>query len=148
MKTLECHQSDRYVNRAFKMSYEKCPAREQETLVCLSVFEGSFSDPFRATKFVIEKEEFNTSCILKKLVPRSVIKQQAKHRYSIHSLIKHFLKDQQKSGKQEAEEALAKAMRASELMVEYYLSTNSYNDVQKLQKIGSWMLLKYILTAH
>ena len=113
IKTLECPESDQYVNRAINMSYEKCSDEEQETLVRLSVFEGSFTtDP---AKVVIEKDKFDTSRILKKLVSLSLIKQPTKHRYSIHLLIKHYLKDKQEG------EGKEKRAHAELMMVEYYL---------------------------
>ena len=115
MKTLECPESDQYVNRAINTSYEKCSDEDQEAFVRLSVFEGSFSED--AARVVTEKDELDTSRILKKLVSRSLIKQPTKHRYSIHLLIKYFLKDKQKS----EERRLAAAMRAELLMVKYYL---------------------------
>ena len=115
MKTLECAESDQYVNRAINMSYEKCSDEDQEAFVRLSVFEGSFSED--AARVVTEKDELDTSRILKKLVSRSLIKQPTKHRYSIHLLIKYFLKDKQKI----EERRLAAAMRAELLMVKYYL---------------------------
>ena len=113
MKTLECPESDQYVNRAINMSYEKCSDEEQETLVRLSVFEGSFTTD--AAKVVIEKDKFDTSRILKKLVSLSLIKQPTKYRYSIHLLIKHFLKDKQEG------EGKEKRAHAELMMVEYYL---------------------------
>ena len=98
--------SDQYVNQAINLSYEKCSDEEKETFVRLSVFEGSFSKA--EAEFVIEKD---TGIILQKLVSRSLIEQPTEHRYSIHSLIKHFLNDKQKSGDKKAEEALAAARR-------------------------------------
>ena len=76
------------------MSYEKCSDEDQEAFVRLSVFEGSFGED--AARVVTEKDELDTSRILKKLVSRSLIKQPTKHRYSIHLLIKYFLKDKTK----------------------------------------------------
>ena len=103
MKILEHHVSDQYVNRAINMSYKKCSDEEQETLVRLSGFERSFGED--AAKVVIEKGKLDTSRILKKLVSRSLIKQPTKHRYSIHLLIKHFLKDKQEGGDEKAEQS-------------------------------------------
>ena len=65
MKTLECPESDQYINRAINMSYEMCSDEEQETLVRLSVFEGSFNED--AVEVVIEKNKSYTRRFLKKL---------------------------------------------------------------------------------
>ena len=134
MKILEHHVSDQYVNRAINMSYKKCSDEEQETLVRLSGFEGSFGED--AAKVVIEKGKLDTSRILKKLVSRSLIKQQTKHRYSIHLLIKHFLKDKQEGGDKKAEQARAKAMRAEFLMVKYYLKLGHQLTIKSYSKDG------------
>ena len=130
MKTLECPESDQYVNRAINMSCEKCSDEDQEAFVRLSVFEGSFSED--AARVVTEKDELDTSRILKKLVSRSLIKQPTKHRYSIHLLIKYFLKDKQKS----EERRLAAAMRAELLMVKYYLKLAHQLTMKSYSKDG------------
>ena len=112
------------------MSYEKCSDEDQEAFVRLSVFEGSFSED--AAKVVTEKDELDTSRILKKLVSRSLIKQPTKHRYSIHLLIKYFLKDKQKI----EERSLAAAMRAELLMVKYYLKLVHQLTMESYSKDG------------
>ena len=119
MKTLECPESDEYVDRAINMSFKKCSDEEKETLVRLAVLKGSFSE--EAAKAVIEKEALDTKRVLKVLVRRSLIKQPTKHRYSIHVLIKHFLVEQQNGEDEIAERAKAQATRAKLLMVKYYL---------------------------
>ena len=123
MKVLEHRKSGQYVNRAFNMSFKRCSDEEQETFVRLSIFAGNFSK--KAAKAVIEKNDLDTIDILEKLVCLSLIKEPTEHRYSIHRLIKHFLRDKQKCGdvqtKNKAERARAEAMRAEVLMVEYYL---------------------------
>ena len=124
MKTLECPESDQYVYPAINMSFEKCSDEEKETLVRLVVFEGSFSED--AAKAVIEKENLDSTHILKKLVRRSLIKKPTKHRYSIHLLIKHFLNDQQKG------EDRARAVA----MVEYYLKLGHDLTIQSYSKDG------------
>ena len=135
METLECPESDQYVKRAINMSYEKCSDEEQEAFVRLSVFEGSFSED--AAKVIIEKDKpLYTSRILKTLISRSLIKQPTEHRYSIHLLIKHFLKDKQKSGEQKSERALAAAMRAELLMVKYYLKLTHQLTMKSYSKDG------------
>ena len=134
MKTLECSERDQYVKRAINMSYEKCSDEDQEAFVRLSVFEGSFSED--AAKVVTEKDKLDTSRILKKLVSRSLIKQPTKHRYSIHLLIKHFLKDKQKSEERKSERALAAAMRAELLMVKYYLKLAHQLTMKSYSKDG------------
>ena len=100
------------------MSYEKCSDEEQETFIRLSVFEGSFSKD--AARIVVETDPLDTNDILQKLA-RSLIKEPTKHRYSIHLLIKHFLKDKQEGGDEKSERALAQAMRAQVFMLKYYL---------------------------
>ena len=138
MKTLECPESDQCVNRAIDMSFKKCPDEEQETLIRLSVFQENFSK--KAAKAVIEKDILETTDILKKLVSLSLIKEPTKHRYSIHLLIKHFLKDKQKSGneqtKTKAERARKEAMRAEVLMVEYYLELGHQLTIKSYSKDG------------
>ena len=132
METLECPESNRYVKRAIDVSYQKCSKEEQETFVCLSVFEGRFSED--AAKAVIEKRKSDTRRLLKKLLRRSLIKQPTQHRYSIHLLIKHFLKDKQESGDENAERARAKALRAEVLMVKYYLELGNYHTLKSCSK--------------
>ena len=134
MKTLECPESGQYVDRAINMSYEKCSDEEKETLLRLVVFEGSFSDD--AAKAVIEKDNLDSTRILKKLFRRSLIKQPTKHRYSIHLLIKHFLNDQQKGENEIADRAREVAMRAEVLMVEYYLKLGHNLTIQSYSKDG------------
>ena len=132
MDTLECPERNQYVKRAINMSYEKCSDDEQEMFVCLSVFEGSFSE--NAAKTVIKKGKSDARRFLKKLFRRSLIKQPTKHRYSIHLLIKHFLKDKQKSGDEKGERASAKAMHAQVLMVEYYLELGNQLTIKSYSK--------------
>ena len=138
MKFLESPESDECVNRAFNMSYKRCSDEEQETFVRLSVFEGSFSKD--AAKAVIEKDKLETIDILKKLVSLSLIKKPTKHRYSIHLLIKHFLKDKQKSGQEQtetkAERARAEVMCAEVLMVKYYLELGHQLTIKSYSKDG------------
>ena len=134
MKTLKRPNSNQYVNRAINLSYEKCSDEEQETFIRLSVFAGSFSKD--AARTVIEKENLETTDILKKLVSRSLIKQPTKHRYSIHLLIKHFLKDKQESANENAEQARAEAMRTEVLMVEYYLELGDQLTMKSYSKDG------------
>ena len=133
MKTLERPESGQYVYRAINMSYEKCSDKEKETLVRLSVFEGNFSQ--EAAKAVIEKGDFDSIRILKKLIRRSLIKQPTKHRYSIHLLIKHFLSDQ-KGETEIADRPRTAAMRAEVLMVKYYLKLGHDLTIQSYSKDG------------
>ena len=107
IKILEHHESDQYVNKAINMCYEKCSGEERETLVRLSIFEGSFGED--AAKVVTEKDKLDTSRILKKLVSRSLIKQPTKHRYSIHLLIKYFFKDKQEGGDEKSRTSTRKS---------------------------------------
>ena len=73
---------------------------------------------------------------MKKLVSRSLIKQPTKHRYSIHPLIKHFLKGKQRSEERKSERALAAAMRAELLMVKYYLKLAHQLTMKSYSKDG------------
>jgi tetratricopeptide (TPR) repeat protein len=134
MKTLECPESDQYVYRAINMSYEKCSSEEKETLFRLAVFEENFSQD--AARVVIEKENLDTKRVLKKLVRQSLIKQPTKHRYSIHLLINHFLKDQQESDDETAEKARAQMTRAEVLMVKYYLQLGHDLTMKSYSKDG------------
>jgi hypothetical protein len=134
MKILECPKSDQYVYRAINMSYEKCSSKEKKTLLRLVVFEGNFSQD--AARVVIKKENLDTKRVLKKLVRRSLIKQPTKHRYSIHLLIKHFLKHQQESENETAERARAQMMRAEVLMVKYYLELGHDLTMKSYSKDG------------
>ena len=132
MEILECPDSNQYVKRAIDVSYEKCSKEEQETFVRLSVFEGSFSED--AAGAVIKKNKLDTRRVLKKLFRRSLIKQPTNHRYSIHLLIKHFLKDKQKRGDQKSKRARAEA--AEVLMVEYYLELGHQLTIKSYSKDG------------
>ena len=134
METLECPESNRYVKRAIDVSYQKCSKEEQETFVRLSVFEGSFSED--AAKAVIKKRKSDTRRLLRKLFRRSLIKQPTQHRYSIHLLIKHFLKDKQEGGNEMAKKAHAEGMRAEVLMVEYYLELGHQLTIKSYSKDG------------
>ena len=139
MKSLEDPTSDQYVNRTINMSFKKCSDEEQKTLARLSVFEGSFG--LAPAAVIIEKDKSDTSRTLMKLVSRSlIIKQLTHHRYSIHLLIKHFLKDKQKNGneqsKTKAERAREEAMRAEVLMVEYYLELGHQLTMKSFSKDG------------
>ena len=138
MKILEHRKSGQYVNRAFNMSFKRCSDEEQETLVRLSVFAGNFSK--KAAKSVIEKNDLKKIDILENLVSLSLIKELNEHRYSIHLLIKHFLRDKQKCGddqtKNKAERARAEAMRAEVLMVEYYLELGHKRTKESYSKDG------------
>ena len=134
MKILECPESDQYVYRAFNMSYEKCSGEEKETLLRLAVFEGNFSE--HAARVVIEKENLDTKRVLKKLVRRSLIKQPTMQRYSIHLLIKHFLKDQKESKNETAKRARTEASRAEVLMVKYYLELGHDLTMKSYSKDG------------
>ena len=134
MKALKRFESDQFVNKAINMSYEKCSNEEQEMFIRLSVFEGSFDKD--AAKAVIEKGDLETTDVLQNLVSRSLIKGSTEHRYSIHLLIKHFLKDKQKGGSGKAERALAEAIRAEMLMVEYYLELGHQLTIKSYSKDG------------
>ena len=134
MKVLKCPESDQYVYRAINMSYEKCSSKEKETLLRLAAFEGNFGED--AARVVIEKDDLDTTDILKELFRRSLIKQPTKHRYSIHLLINHFLKHQQENDNETAERARAQMMRAEVLMVKYYLELGHDLTMKSYSKDG------------
>ena len=138
MNILNNPESDQHVKRAINMSYEKCSVEEQETFVRFSVFERGFSED--AAGAVIKKDDLKTTNILKKLVSLSLIKEPTKQRYSVHLLIKYFLKDKQKSGdeqtKPKAERAREEAMRAKVLMVEHYLELGNGLTMKSYSKDG------------
>ena len=115
METLERPESNQFVKRAINLSYVKCSRKEQEAFLRLSVFEGNFSE--EAATSVIEKKKSDTRRVIKELFRRNLIKQPTQHRYSIHLLIKHFLKDKCR----DEEKARAEALHAEALMVKYYL---------------------------
>ena len=129
METLEYPESNQFVKRAIDVSYEKFSKEEQETFVRLSVFEGSFS--VDAAEAVIEKRKSDTRRLLKKLFRRSLIRKPIEHRYSIHLLIKHFLKDKKKGWNEKAEGA-----RAEVLMVEFYLELGHQLTMKSYSKDG------------
>ena len=89
----EDESDDNSVEKAIKTSYDVLNHIEQQVLVVMSAFPGSFSS--EAAKTVISK---CTSCtsqpisILRSLKNRSLIEQPASHRYQIHPLIQAFLK--------------------------------------------------------
>ena len=134
MTTLKHPESDQHVKQAINTSYEKCSNKEQETLMRLSVFEGSFSS--NAAEALIEENNLDTTNVLKELVSRNLIKEPTNHRYSIHLLIKHFLKDKRKSGEQKSEKVLPAAMCAEVLMVEYYLELGHQLTMKSYSKDG------------
>ena len=89
----EDESDDNSVEKAIKTSYDVLNHIEQQVLVVMSAFPGSFSS--EAAKTVISK---CTSCtsqpisILRSLKNRSLIEQPASQRYQIHPLIQAFLK--------------------------------------------------------
>ena len=130
MNILKTPESDQYVKRKEKsvMEEEKSVMEsvqlksKKRLFVCQFLREASCED---AARTVIKKDDLKTTDTLKKLVSLSLIKEPPKHRYSVHLLIKHFLKDKQKCGdeqtKPKAERAREEAMRAKVLMVKHYL---------------------------
>ena len=119
MKLLKSPKSDQYVYQAISMSYKRCTDEEKESFVRLAVFDGSFSE--KAARAVMKKNVLIQD-ILEKLVRHSLIKQRSKHRYSIHLLIKHFLREQVNGQDETGRRAGEEMMQAQRLMVEYYLN--------------------------
>ena len=135
IKILENPESGEYVYRAFNMSYKKCSDDEKETLIRLTVFDGSFSTG--AARDVNEMDNLDTIDILKTLVRQSLIKEPLKHRYCFHLLIKHFLVEQQNSeDEMNAERVKAQAIRAELLMVKYFLKLEHKLTMKSLSKDG------------
>ena len=89
----EDESDDNSVEKAIKTSYDVLSHIEQQALLVMSAFPGSFSS--EAAKTVINN---CTSCttqpisILRSLKNRSLIEQPASQRYQIHPLIQAFLK--------------------------------------------------------
>ena len=89
----EDESDDNSVEKAIKTSYDVLSDIEQQALLVMSAFPGSFSS--EAAKTVINN---CTSCatqpisILRSLKNRSLIEQPASQRYQIHPLIQAFLK--------------------------------------------------------
>ena len=90
----EDESNDNSVENAIKTSFDVLSKREQEALILMSAFPGSFSS--EAAKAVI------TNCtnqcltqvisLLRSLKNRSLVEQPASNRYEIHPLIQAFLK--------------------------------------------------------
>ena len=118
-ETLQCPDTNQYVYRLIKLSYDRLDINLKQSCVRLAEFDGSFSK--EAASVVIEKDNLATKRIQGNLVRRSLIKQEVENRYSIHLLIKHFFKNQQKGENEMAEMAREQAARAKFLMVRYYL---------------------------
>ncbi|XP_028405132.1 uncharacterized protein LOC114527631 [Dendronephthya gigantea] len=114
VETLKDPMSNQYVDRAIRYSYDRLNDGQKRNIVRLAVFDGNFSE--EAAGDVIENDKFITQIILEDLFRMSLIKKPTKHRYSIHVLIQHFLKNQLKGEKERKERA-----RAEVLMIKHYL---------------------------
>jgi tetratricopeptide (TPR) repeat protein len=130
MKTLQSRKTNKYVDQAIKMSYQKCSDEDKKILIRLAVFEGSFGKD--AAESVIEKDRLDAANILHGLVSQSLIKQLGEFRYSFHLLIKEFLVEQ-RNGENEMKK---QAMRAELLMVEYYLKLGYHLTMESYSKDG------------
>ena len=124
LETLEDSESDQFVRRAIKMSYEKLTDEQQRSLVRLAVFKGNFSE--EAAQAVIEKDDLDTNNVLKELVTRSLLTKFSEGRYSIHHLIRHFLNQMNDI---EIETATSR-------MVEYYLNLCHTSAIKSYTKDG------------
>ena len=134
LKTLECSKSNQFVHRAIDSSFKILTDEKKKAFVLLAVFEESFSA--EAARVVIEKDNLDTKRVLDNLVSRSLIKQPTKQRYSIHLLIKYFLRDELKGKSKRAKKARAEASRAKVLMVEYYLNLRHDLTINSYSKDG------------
>ncbi len=124
LETLQDTKSNQFVNKAINMSYEKLPDEQKRSLVRLAVFKGNFGE--EAVQAVIEKDDLETNNILKELVTRSLLTKFSEGRYSIHNLIRYFLK-QVNDNEIEA---------ANTLMVEYYLKLCHTSTIKSYSKDG------------
>ncbi|XP_028411855.1 uncharacterized protein LOC114534593 [Dendronephthya gigantea] len=132
--TLERPESKLFVYRTINSSFARLDEEQKEVIVRLATVEGSFNE--EAAHVIIEKEKRKTCNILQNLVGRNLIKRQSNYRYSIHLLIKLFLKDYQTGNHESAENAVAQAMRAEYLMVEYYLKLGHDLTIKSYSKDG------------
>ena len=124
LETLQDSKSDQFVYKAINMSYEKLTDEQKRSLVRLAVFKGNFGE--EAVQAVIEKDDLETNNILKELVTRSLLTKFSEGRYSIHHLIRHFLKQ---VNDKEIE-------TANNLMVEYYLKLCHTSTINSYSKDG------------
>ncbi len=124
LETLQDSKSNQFVYKAINMSYEKLTDEQKRSLVRLAVFKGNFSE--EAVQAVIEKDDLETNNILKELVARSLLTKFSEGRYSIHNLIRHFLKQ---VNDKEIE-------TANNLMVEYYLKLCHTSTITSYSKDG------------
>ena len=89
----EDESDDNSVEKAIKTSFDVLSKTEQEALILMSAFPGSFSS--EAAKAVITNcTDCSTQAIslLRSLKNRSLVEQPASNRYEIHPLIQAFLK--------------------------------------------------------
>ena len=124
LETLEDSESDQFVRRAIKMSYEKLTGEQKRSLVRLAVFKGNFSE--EAAQAVIEKDDLDTNNVLKELVTRSLLTKFSEGRYSIHHLIRHFLNQMND----------IEIETATNRMVEYYLNLCHKSTIKSYSKDG------------
>ena len=130
-KTLKHPESKHFVYRAINMSYVRLEKEQQEVVVRLATVKGSFSE--EAAHAIIEKEKPITQSILQNLAGRNLIKRTPGDRYSVHLLMKLFLRDLIDDN-ESAESACESAMRAKYLMVKYYLNLGHDLTIQSYSK--------------
>jgi hypothetical protein len=124
LETLQDSKTNQFVHKAIDMSYDKLNDEQKRSLVRLSVFKGNFSE--EAVQAVIEKDDIDTSNILKELVTRNLVRKVSEGRYSIHLLIRHFL--MQVNGKEKE--------TANNRMVEYHLKLCHTSTIKSYSKDG------------
>ena len=110
MEVLKAPESNQYVQKTIKMSFQMLSNEDEKSFVRLSLFDGNFDRD--AAKEIIDRNKLATQDFLKNLISHSLL-QRSDGRYSIHLLIKRFLTDYD-----QFEEEMGKAQ---ELMVEYFL---------------------------
>ena len=86
----EDESDDNSVEKAIKTSFDVLSKSEQEALILLSAFPGSFS--CEAAKAVITNGSTPAISLLRSLKNRSLVEQPTLNRYQIHPLIQAFLK--------------------------------------------------------
>ena len=124
LETLQDSKSNQFVYKAIKMSYDKLTDEQKRSLVRLAVFKGNFSE--EAAQAAIEKDDLATNNVLKELVTRSLVTKFTEGRYSIHHLIRHFLKQMND----------IEIETATNRMVEYYLNLCHTSTIKSYSKDG------------
>ena len=116
-------EGDLSVKRAIEASFYLLSKREQETLVLLSLFPGSF-DSEAAEAVIRATAEADYDIILLSLVKGPLVEKSGPYRYEIHPLIQHFLKI---IGQSEPSRYLKLVDRAKRLACTHFMSRIAEN---------------------